>query len=173
MIYEKQTSRMRINMSCRSGSIKSRSRENLTIPTTNPPIYTKNKSCPCDLCPGSEFCLAPVRCNTVPHPQFQEYCPSTLSLRACSTQGIKIVEEILLWKSLTLRSDNNTQRVNTIGVRDARKIQNISRRWEQQLTHGYHNYHPYIPPLNCEYYFVRVYVISIHFYSTHINNVEA
>ena len=113
MIYEKQTSRMRINMSCRSGSIKSRSRENLTIPTTNPPIYTKNKSCPCDLCPGSEFCLAPVRCNTVPHPQFQEYCPSTLSLRACSTQGIKIVEEILLWKSLTLRSDNNTQRVNT------------------------------------------------------------
>ena len=54
-----QTSRMRINMSCRSGSIKSRSRENLTIPTTNPPIYTKNKSCPCDLCP-SEFCLAPV-----------------------------------------------------------------------------------------------------------------
>ena len=63
-----------------------------------------------------EFCLAPMMASI-----FQEYCPSTLSLRACSTQGIKIVEEILLWKSLTLRSDNNTQRVNTIGVRDARE----------------------------------------------------
>ena len=51
-------------MSCRSGSIKSRSRENLTIPTTNPPLTIEENAIHSQIPPNpvtcAQFCLAPV-----------------------------------------------------------------------------------------------------------------